>query len=74
MPVEAGSSSAAGDRRQEGHFVTKVPGRRIDYRVSFAPSVFGQKLVIRVQDKLIDASTKYQLKAIREQLLAARTK
>jgi general secretion pathway protein E len=27
-----------------------VPGRRVDYRVSFAPSVFGQKLVIRVQD------------------------
>ncbi|MEZ0266582.1 MAG: ATPase, T2SS/T4P/T4SS family [Phycisphaerae bacterium] len=35
---------------QEGHFAAKVPGRRIDYRISFAPSVFGQKLVIRVQD------------------------
>ncbi len=35
---------------QEGHFAAKVPGRKIDYRVSFAPSVFGQKLVIRVQD------------------------
>lgn len=35
---------------QEGHFGARVPGRRIDYRVSFAPSVFGQKLVIRVQD------------------------
>jgi len=35
---------------QEGHFAARVPGRRIDYRVSFAPSLFGQKLVIRVQD------------------------
>jgi general secretion pathway protein E len=35
---------------QEGHFSTKLPNRRVDYRVSFAPSVFGQKLVIRVQD------------------------
>jgi general secretion pathway protein E len=41
---------------QEGHFSARVPrGQqghedRIDYRVSFAPSVFGQKLVIRVLD------------------------
>jgi general secretion pathway protein E len=41
---------------QEGHFSARVPGarrgetRRIDYRVSFAPSVFGQKLVVRVLD------------------------
>jgi type II secretory ATPase GspE/PulE/Tfp pilus assembly ATPase PilB-like protein len=35
---------------QEGHFAAKVPGRKIDYRISFAPSVFGQKLVVRVQD------------------------
>jgi general secretion pathway protein E len=35
---------------QEGHFAAKVPGRKIDYRVSFAPSVFGQKGVVRVQD------------------------
>jgi general secretion pathway protein E len=35
---------------QEGHFAAKVPGRKIDYRLSFAPSVFGQKLVVRVQD------------------------
>ena len=41
---------------QEGHFGARVPGaklnqpRRIDYRVSFAPSVYGQKLVIRVLD------------------------
>jgi general secretion pathway protein E len=41
---------------QEGHFNSRInrsgPGApaRIDYRVSFAPSVFGQKLVIRVLD------------------------
>ena len=47
---------------QEGHFGAKVPGaapgqpqgpnatHRVDYRVSYAPAVFGQKLVIRVLD------------------------
>jgi len=35
---------------QEGHFTVQVPGRRVDYRVSFTPSVFGQKLVIRILD------------------------
>ena len=41
---------------QEGHFSAQVPrsrredSPRIDYRVSFAPSVYGQKLVIRVLD------------------------
>ena len=42
---------------QEGHFAAKVPGpdaqktpRRIDYRVSFAPGMFGQKLVLRIFD------------------------
>ena len=35
---------------QEGHFSTRVPGRQIDYRISFTPSMFGQKLVIRVLD------------------------
>lgn len=40
----------------DGHFSTKFPptmtiaGRRVDYRVSFTPSVHGQKLVIRVLD------------------------
>ena len=35
---------------QEGHFSSRLPDRRVDYRVSFAPSVFGQKLVIRILD------------------------
>lgn len=40
---------------QEGHFGAVAPGRgaqprRVDYRVSFAPAVAGQKLVIRVLD------------------------
>jgi general secretion pathway protein E len=42
---------------QEGHFSAVVPDhgasggrRRVDYRVSFAPSLFGQKLVVRILD------------------------
>lgn len=42
---------------QEGHFATVVPAprtkagkRRVDYRVSFAPALHGQKLVIRILD------------------------
>ncbi len=35
---------------QEGHFSSNVPGRRVDYRVSFTPSMYGQKLVLRVLD------------------------
>jgi general secretion pathway protein E len=44
---------------QEGHFSAQVPGRsqkpgvnerRVDYRVSFAPAMHGQKLVIRILD------------------------
>ena len=43
----------------DGHFSSKFPGvgglggtaaRRVDYRVSFTPSVMGQKLVVRVLD------------------------
>jgi type II secretory ATPase GspE/PulE/Tfp pilus assembly ATPase PilB-like protein/pSer/pThr/pTyr-binding forkhead associated (FHA) protein len=35
---------------QEGHFSAMLGERRVDYRVSFAPALFGQKLVIRVLD------------------------
>lgn len=35
---------------QEGHFSATFPDRRVDYRVSFTPSVYGQKLVLRVLD------------------------
>ncbi|HWP40584.1 MAG TPA: ATPase, T2SS/T4P/T4SS family [Tepidisphaeraceae bacterium] len=40
---------------QEGHFVARAPSprggrRRVDYRVSFAPAMYGQKLVIRILD------------------------
>jgi general secretion pathway protein E len=34
----------------DGHFSSRFQGRRVDYRVSFTPSVHGQKLVIRVLD------------------------
>ena len=35
---------------QEGHFTSRLPDRRVDYRVSFAPSLYGQKLVMRLLD------------------------
>jgi general secretion pathway protein E len=35
---------------QEGHFASQTPDRMVDYRVSFTPAVYGQKLVIRVLD------------------------
>ena len=35
---------------QEGSFACKVPDRRVDYRVSLTPGLYGQKLVIRVLD------------------------
>jgi len=44
------------DSIQEGSFTARVPGkmagqtRRVDYRISFAPGVYGQKLVCRVLD------------------------
>ncbi len=37
---------------QEGHFSAQASDRHIDYRVSFTPSMFGQKLVLRVLDPL----------------------
>lgn len=41
-----------GSRRdvQEGNYSVLAPGKRSDYRVSFTPSVHGQKLAIRVLD------------------------
>lgn len=36
---------------QDGHFCTDIAGRRIDYRVSFTPAMYGQKLVIRILDQ-----------------------
>ena len=35
---------------QDGHFSVSVKGRRVDYRVSFVPSMHGQKVVVRVLD------------------------
>ena len=42
---------AARDAVQEGHFSCRFPDRRCEYRVSFTPSVHGQKLVVRVLDQ-----------------------
>ena len=42
--------AAARDAVLDGHFSTRFPDRRVDYRASFTPSVHGQKLVMRVLD------------------------
>jgi general secretion pathway protein E len=42
---------AARDAVQEGHFSAKYPDRRVEFRISFTPSVHGQKLVMRVLDQ-----------------------
>lgn len=42
---------AGRDAMQEGHFSAVFPDRRVEYRVSFTPSVHGQKLVVRVLDQ-----------------------
>lgn len=42
---------------QEGHFAAEAPDRRIDYRVSFTPSMHGQKLVLRVLDPVSSPQT-----------------
>jgi type II secretory ATPase GspE/PulE/Tfp pilus assembly ATPase PilB-like protein len=36
---------------QEGHYSARYPDRRVEFRVSFTPSVQGQKLVLRVLDE-----------------------
>ncbi|MHC4975778.1 MAG: ATPase, T2SS/T4P/T4SS family [Planctomycetota bacterium] len=41
---------AARDTIQEGHFSARINNARVDYRVSFTPSLEGQKTVIRVLD------------------------
>jgi general secretion pathway protein E len=43
---------------QEGHFSSRVPDRRVDYRISFAPAMFGQKCVVRILDT---ANTPYHV-------------
>jgi type II secretory ATPase GspE/PulE/Tfp pilus assembly ATPase PilB-like protein len=41
---------AGKDAVQDGHFSCVFPDRRVEYRISFTPSVHGQKLVTRVLD------------------------
>ncbi|MFG0256773.1 MAG: ATPase, T2SS/T4P/T4SS family [Phycisphaerales bacterium JB043] len=42
--------TAGRDAMLDGHFSADIAGHRVDYRVSFSPSVHGQKIVIRVLD------------------------
>ncbi|MEI7657447.1 MAG: ATPase, T2SS/T4P/T4SS family [Phycisphaerae bacterium] len=42
---------AGRDAVQDGHFSCVFPDRRVEYRVSFTPSMHGQKLVLRILDQ-----------------------
>jgi len=42
---------AGRDAVQDGHFSCIFPDRRVEYRISFTPSMHGQKLVMRVLDQ-----------------------
>ena len=42
---------AGRDAMQDGHFSVVFPDRRVEYRVSFTPTVHGQKMVLRVLDQ-----------------------
>ncbi|MFO0832905.1 MAG: ATPase, T2SS/T4P/T4SS family [Phycisphaerales bacterium] len=42
---------AGRDAVQDGHFSILFPDRRVEYRISFTPSMHGQKLVVRVLDQ-----------------------
>ncbi len=42
---------AGRDAVQDGHFTGVFPDRQVQYRVSFTPTMFGQKLVVRVLDQ-----------------------
>ncbi|MCA9048969.1 MAG: Flp pilus assembly complex ATPase component TadA [Planctomycetaceae bacterium] len=46
---------------QEGSYSSVAPGRRADFRISFTPSVHGQKLAIRVLDANNSPQTLKQL-------------
>ncbi len=38
---------------QEGNFIADVAARRVDFRVSLTPTVHGQKLALRILDKML---------------------
>ncbi|MEO0588913.1 MAG: ATPase, T2SS/T4P/T4SS family, partial [Planctomycetota bacterium] len=72
IKVLADIDLAGRDAIQEGHFSCTAPNRTADYRVSFTPSMFGQKLVVRVLDPFAAPQTledlhlpPYALKKIR---------
>jgi general secretion pathway protein E len=46
---------------QEGNFSVRVPGRHVDFRISYSPTVHGQKLVVRILDKTVAPTTLHEL-------------
>ena len=53
--------------------VSSALGKNAKVKQLVDPSILGG-LVVRVQDKIIDASVRYQLQAMKQQLLAAAPK
>jgi general secretion pathway protein E len=41
-------------RPQDGHFRREIEGRNLDIRVSTIPAIFGEKIVLRLQDRTRD--------------------
>lgn len=52
---------AGRDAVQDGHFSCVFPDRQVEYRISFTPSMFGQKLVIRVLDQRANPTSMLEL-------------
>ena len=51
IKIMAGMDIAEKRKPQDGRILIKVLGRRVDFRVSSLPTVFGEKIVIRVLDQ-----------------------
>lgn len=51
LKIMAGMDIAESRLPQDGRFTTTVQKRRVDVRVSSRPTIFGEKLVLRVLDK-----------------------
>lgn len=52
---------AGRDAVQDGHFSCVFPDRQVEYRISFTPSMYGQKLVIRVLDQRANPTSMLEL-------------
>src|SRR5207237_1936479 len=51
IKIQAGMNIVERRRPQDGQFATEVDGRALDVRVSSAPTIWGEKVVMRLLDK-----------------------